>query len=134
MPRTLRAAFAALLVLSAVGCGGPAVSTVTGTVTVDGQPLKEGLIRFEPTGPNARPTDVPILDGKYTVTLLPGEAKVSIRANKVVGKTKMYDTPDSPTVDKTVELIDAEFNDNSTLRLTVTSGPQTKDWEVKKRK
>jgi len=29
--------------------------TVTGTVSMDGQPLKEGLIRFEPTGPNAAP-------------------------------------------------------------------------------
>ena len=134
MPRSFRAALAALLMLSAVGCGGPAVGIVTGTVMMDGQPLKEGLIRFEPTGPNAQPTDVPIIDGKYTVTLLPGEAKVTIRANKVVGKAKMYDTADSPTVDKTVELIDPQFNDNSTLRLTVTPGQQTKDWEVKKRK
>ena len=60
---------------------------------------------------------------------------MTIRANKVVGKTKMYQTmPDSPTVDKVVELIDAQFNDNSKLRHTVTPGPQQKDWEVKKRK
>lgn len=57
-----------------------------------------------------------------------------IRANKVVGKTKMYDTPDSPTVDKVVELIDAQFNDNSTQKMTVAPGQQKKDWEVKKRK
>jgi hypothetical protein len=37
-------------------------------------------------------------------------------------------------VDKVVELIDAPFNDASTLSHTVTAGSQTKDWEVKKRK
>ena len=74
------------------------------------------------------------MDPKYTATLAPGDAKVTIRANKVVGKTKMYDTADSPTVDKVVELIDAQFNDASTLKLTVTPGQQKKDWEVKKRK
>lgn len=134
MPRSLWAAVAALFVFAVVGCGGPVEGTISGTVTMDGQPLKEGLIRFEPTGPNAHPVDVPITDGKYTATLAPGEAKVSIRANKVIGKTKMYDTPDSPTVDKVVELIDPQFNDTSTLRHTVTSGQQSKDWEVKRRK
>src|SRR5687768_3084487 len=122
MLRTLRAAGAALLVALAVGCGGPSDGVVSGTVTVDGEPLKDGLIRFEPTDPNARPVDATIADGKYTATLAPGEAKVSIWANKVVGKTKMYDTPDSPTVDKVVELIDPQFNDATTLRLTVTAG------------
>ncbi len=134
MPRTLRAAVAALVLAFVAGCGGPPEGTVSGTVTMDQEPLKDGLIRFEPNSPDARPVDATITDGKYTATLAPGDVKVTIRANKVVGKTKMYDTPDSPTVDKVVELIDAQFNDTSTLKMTVTPGQQKKDWEVKKRK
>ena len=133
MPRTLRAAFAALAFALLAGCGGPPEGTVSGTVKLDGEPLKEGIIRFEPTDKTATPMDAPITDGRYSVKLVPGETKVVIRANKVVGKTKMYDTADSPTVDKVVELIDAQFNDNSTQKYTVTAGGQTKDWEVKKR-
>ncbi len=134
MPRCLRAATAALLLPFVVGCGASPQGTVTGTVTLDQEPLKEGIIRFEPTDPNAQPVDAPVTDGKYTVTLAPGEAKVVVRANRVVGKTKMYDTPDSPTVDKVVEKIDAQFNDNTTLKYTVTPGNQQKDWQVKNRK
>ena len=99
MPRVFRAALAALALAFAVGCGGTPEGTVSGTVTMDKEPLKDGLIRFEPTDPKAHPVEATISDGKYTATLAPGEAKVAIRANKVVGKTKMYDTPDSPTVD-----------------------------------
>lgn len=134
MPSILRAAFAALFLVSMMGCGGPTEGTVSGTVTLDGEPLKDGIIRFEPTDGKSNPVDAPVSNGKYLVRLVPGTAKVVIRANKVVGKTKMYDTPDSPTVDKVVELIDMPFNDASTLTLTVIAGPQTKDWEVKKRK
>lgn len=133
MPRNLLAAAAALLLAFVVGCGEPPQGTVSGTVTADGEPLKEGVIRFEPTDPKAQPVDAPIADGKYTATLAPGDVKVVIRANRVVGKTKMYDTPDSPTVDKVEELIDAQFNDNTTLKYTVTTGPQSKDWPVKKK-
>lgn len=134
MPRFLRAATAALALVFAVGCGGPPEGTVSGAVSADGEPLKDGVIRFEPTDPKAQPVDAIIKDGAYTATLAPGDVKVVIRANKVVGKTKMYDTPDSPTVDKVVELIDAQFNDNSTQKMTVAPGQQKKDWEVKKRK
>jgi len=134
MPRIVRAALAALALALTVGCGGPPEGTVSGTVKMDDEPLKDGIIRVEPTDPNAHPVDATVSDGKYTATLPPGEAKVTIRANKVVGKSKMYDTPDSPTVDKVVELIDAQFNDNTSLRHTVTAGQQQKDWEVKKRK
>lgn len=127
-------ATAALLLVSLCGCGGSTEATVSGTVTADGELLKEGLIRFEPTDPKLRPVDAPITDGKYTVAVAPGEAKVSIRANKVTGKAKMYDTPDSPVVETVVEAIDPQFNDKSTLKVTVTPGQQTKDWDVKKRK
>lgn len=134
MPSILRAAFAALSLLLTIGCGGPSEGTVTGTVMLDGEPLKDGIIRFEPTDGKSNPVDAPVSNGNYQVKLVPGAAKVVIRANKVVGKTKMYDTPDSPTVDKVVELIDAQFNDASTLTLTVVAGQQTKDWQISKRK
>ncbi|MDZ7616951.1 MAG: hypothetical protein U1E05_08105, partial [Patescibacteria group bacterium] len=37
----------ALLLFSASGCGDSQVATVSGTVTLDGQPLDQGVVVFE---------------------------------------------------------------------------------------
>jgi hypothetical protein len=124
------AALAALVVAAGCGPGGPETGTVSGEVTLNGQPLKEGLIRFVSVDGKAA-ADAPITDGKFTATVPTGEMTVSISANKVVGKKKMYDTPDSPTVDETIELIPAKYNSNTELKLTVKAGPQTEKYELK---
>jgi len=65
------------------GCGGSGDTlprqAVTGMVTYDGQPLKEGRINFTPSDPNAKDPvfgGAPIKDGKYTIDkevgLVPG--------------------------------------------------------------
>ena len=54
--RTLLAASAALLLLGlTAGCGGPPRAKVSGTVTLDGQPVESGTISFYPTA-NSGPT------------------------------------------------------------------------------
>src|SRR5687767_10287779 len=101
-----------------LGCSGDATDgTVTGSVTFDGQPLKSGTIRFDPTDGRTASADAIINDGKFTAKSPPSEKRVSISASKVVGKKKMYDTPDSPVVDLTEEMLPKQYNANSELTL-----------------
>ncbi len=69
----------ALLLPLAVGCGSRK-GTVSGTVTLDGQPLAVGTIAFIPSqGPGA---SAPIEDGKYSVERVPtGKVSVTVDAN-----------------------------------------------------
>ncbi len=118
------------LALAAAGCSGGGASTVSGTVKLDGQPVKQGLIKFIPADGQTPTADATITDGKYTATVPPGDKRVEITASKVVGKQKMYDTPDSPTVDLVEELLPKRYNTASELTLKVTGGSQTKDFDL----
>jgi hypothetical protein len=97
---------------------------VSGTVTLDGQPLKTGTIRFDAVDSRTPAADASIIDGKFTAKVPPGDKRVSITSLKVVGKKKMYDTPDSPVVDLTEEALPKRYNANSKLTLTVKAGKQ----------
>ena len=61
---------------------------------------------------------------KYSAKLQPGDKRVAITSPKVIGKKKMYDTPDSPVVDVTEELLPKRYNAQSELTLTVKLGNQ----------
>lgn len=98
--------------------------TVTGSVTLDGQPLQIGNIRFEPSDGGTATADAPIADGKFTGKMPPGDKRVLITAPKVTGKRKMYDTPDSPVVDVVEELLPKRYNTQSELILSVKLGKQ----------
>jgi hypothetical protein len=128
----LAAGFCGLVLLA--GCSGSSEATVSGDVLVDGQPLKRGRIQFLPAAGTGAPAEAPVADGKYTLAVAPGEYKVKVSGDRVTGKVKMYETPDSPTVDKVEEAVDAAYNDRSDLRMTVQRGAQEKRWEVRGRK
>src|SRR5690349_16298075 len=100
-----------LLAATLAGCSSkPTGGTVKGTVTFDGQPLAAGQILFvaiDQATPSAEGT---ITAGQFEALVPPGEKRVEIRAPKVTGKKKMYDTPDSPTVDTVVELLPTKYN------------------------
>jgi hypothetical protein len=129
-----RGLFAALIVIVA-GCSSEDVTkgTVTGEVTLDGQPLKTGLIRFVPADGKTPTADATITDGKFSAVVPLGEKKVEINAPKVVGKLKMYDTPDSPVVEQTKDMIPQQYNVRSTLTMTVQKGTQEKKFELTSR-
>ena len=103
---------------------------MAGEVYIDGAPLKKGLIRFVPTGGASRPADGRVLDGKYEVKAPSGECRVEVTASKVIGKRKMYDTPDSPEVDDVAELVAPRFNAQTILTVTVVPGHQEKRFDV----
>ncbi len=61
------------------GCGGGGGSSVSGTVTFNGQPVEKGLISFYSADGKGTPVGGPISGGKYTVKNVPvGKAKVEV--------------------------------------------------------
>lgn len=124
---------ALLLVAVLAGCSSQgATGTVEGTVTLNGQPLEQGLIRFVPVDGQSQPADATITSGKFTAIVPVGDFRVEITAPKVVGQVKMYNTPDSPTVDKIEEAIPAKYNVNTELKMTVPKGKTEKNFELAK--
>jgi hypothetical protein len=119
-----------LMILS--GCSsGPIEGQVQLDVICDNEPLKAGAVRFVPVDGKSPTSGGPITDGKFSGNVPIGEMKVEITGSKVVGKRKVYDTPESPTVEIVEELVDEKYNLKSELTMTVVSGVQTKKFEVK---
>jgi hypothetical protein len=129
-PTQCAAVVALFLILAGAGCSPSGMSTVTGEVTLDGEPLKEGLIRFIPPDGAGPTADATISDGHFKATVPPGAKRVEISASRVVGKRKMYDTPDSPVADEVKERLPARYNVKSELTMTVEKGNQEKRFEL----
>ena len=112
------------------GCG-PATGTVSGTVTLDGRPVDNGIISFIPADTTkAQPVTVDIKAGNYTAHLQTGPTTVQISAPVVTGQRKEYNSPDAPLIDITEESIPAKYNSDSQLRVDIQRGANTKDWVI----
>jgi hypothetical protein len=55
----------ALIIVAAVGCGGEAASSLSGSVTFNGQPVKNGYVTFTPAE-SGNSFGAKIVDGQYT--------------------------------------------------------------------
>jgi hypothetical protein len=120
-----------MLALACAGCkSDSSQGTVHGTVTLDGAPLASGIVRFVPADGRTATSDATIADGKFTANVPVGEKRVTISAPKVVGKRKMYETPDSPMVDVIEELLPARYNLRSELSITVSAGSQEAEYPL----
>jgi hypothetical protein len=114
------------------GCStGPAVGTVNGEVTLDGQPVKDGRVLFTPLDGKGGTGGAVIVDGKFKAEVPVAKMKVEINGNKVIGKRKAYDTPESPLMDEVAEIIPPKYNFNSELSLDVKRGSQDVKYELK---
>jgi hypothetical protein len=127
---------AVTLLLSAVlvvtGCGGKAgKGTVTGRVTLDGNPVEKGTIQFFPADGKGQTAHAPIQGGHFTAEVPVGVKRVEINAPKVVGRRKAYDTPDSPLVDEYGETIPVKYNARSELRTEVKPGRNEADFPLR---
>ena len=118
------AAFGLLPLLS--GCGA-AESEVSGTVLMDGQPLAEGEIIFEDPAKATTPAAEKIVNGKYSLKVLPGPKKVKILSSRLTGR------PD-PVMGMSAreQAIGPEYNEQTKLTADIKAGTQTGvDFEVK---
>ncbi len=130
--RSIPASLLVVISMAHFGCGGGDGldrQPVSGSVSLDGAPLKEGQIQFFPASNSAEAiaTGGTITDGKYSIPKaegpIPGTYTVQITASggeqaKPEGNDGMPGT--GPKHDK--ELIPARYNAQSMLKAEVKSG------------
>jgi hypothetical protein len=119
-----------LLLLLTAGCGSGSPSVrVWGTVSYQGQPVKEGQIIFFPTEGTESPSAGGMIhDGKYDIPkdkgpYAGGTYRVQITA---LGANKTYSPNVSgagPMVSVREQLIPPRYNQQSTLRVAISADP-----------
>jgi hypothetical protein len=124
----------------AVGCSGDKRQNVTGVVTLDGQPLGEGVVQF--LGPGDRLSTARIQpDGTFVATdLVPGDSiqvaviddpeRAMARLGKPQAKADMPPVDQGPAPAKAVA-IPKKYKDFKTSGLSYTISPETPTVEVK---
>ena len=116
----------------APGCQKEATTgRVVGEVTLDGQPLAAGQMRFVATDGHSPTAGAAVVDGEFSVELPPGEVRVEISAPKPSGKkAQMYGGQGGPAVEASEELLPARYNVASELTLNVGAGEQPAKFEL----
>ena len=119
-----------LLAILVAGCSkGRPMGDVQGRVTVNGQPLKEGAVRFVPVKGDTQATGGIVRDGSFKVTVPVTKQRVEFSAN-VVDSEK---TPPHANGDHIVMkmLVPERYNIHSELTLDVASGLNEPVYELK---
>src|SRR5262249_40612492 len=111
------------------GCGSP-TATVSGEVTVAGQPLEKGVISCIPADGNGGPVTASIENGKYQLVTVPGKKVVQISAPVVVGQRPEHNGPGAAMVEITEEGLPEKYNSKTELTFEAKSGSNTKDWPI----
>jgi hypothetical protein len=122
---------ASMLALGSSGCGGSSDGlpreAVSGSVTLESQPLAKGTIQFAPTSDKV-PTSATagIVDGKYSIPrsegLVPGTYKVAISSVTEAAAPKAVHGLPGPTRPPAKNLVPKQYNTASTLTAEVKSG------------
>jgi hypothetical protein len=129
----------ALLVLA--GCGGgvedqPEMGRVTGTVTLDGDPLPNAHIAFAPLGDEGgTSTATANEDGYYELNYkrdIKGAVvgKHNVRVWTVADEGDSIDEATGRPIPKPEEVVPARYNEESTYEKEVEPGEQTIDLEL----
>jgi hypothetical protein len=121
-----RVIFALLISLLSVGCQKSDRLSVTGRVTLDGQPLASGVVNLVPLPGTKSPTSgSEIIDGEFSIAaeqgLLPGEFRVEITAMRSTGETDPHPVT-REAVERLEQYLPACYNTESTQTVNVAAG------------
>ena len=111
----------ALLPVLLAGCSkGRPMGDVRGRVTINGQPLAQGAVRFIPVNGDTHTTGGDVKDGSFRVQVPVSKQRVEFSAN-VIDREK---TPPNATADQIIMkmLVPDRYNARSELTLDVVSG------------
>ena len=133
-PKTTLATLACVVCFAFTGCGQSSdfdKVVVTGRVTLDGQPIPNGEIRFIPDAGTKGPiSGGPIKDGAYKAEgrggVPVGEHVVEIRAYRPQGGPQAAAAEGGPAE----QYLAAKYNDQTTLRATIDPSTETQDFEL----
>jgi len=115
------------------GCNRGNGASISGTVTLDGEPLDEATITFVPqTGGQREAAWAPVLGGKYAIDstsgLGTGPFRVEIRAVRS-GSDKA--NPNEPTLMTAKEIVPGKYNTKSELTTEIKRGMNSANFELK---
>lgn len=125
------------LILLLVGCGSPyEVAPVSGTVTMNGKPLDNAVVVFQPDGnkehPNPGPSSGGRTDsqGRFTLQIEPEKPGAVVGKHRVLVWTHMDATDDAQEFQETIP---PRYNMESELRFEVPSqGTDQANFELKR--
>jgi len=131
------AALLGALALAAGGCAddGKNEVEVSGSVSIDGRPIPQGMITFLAEDGQTPTGGGPIKDGKYTAKVPPGKKKVMVLGNEIVGtEPSLKGVPDSAPRDVLKTLTPLEYNAAhvTPLRADITGSQEGLDFELTK--
>ena len=128
LSRSLRQALLGLACAAALlvtACGDGRVR-VRGTVLFAGEPLGEGFVSFEPADGVGPTTGGAVAGGQYDLTgearATTGEKIVRIIGSRKTGRKIPAGNPPGAMADEWVQCIPKQYNDESTLKVTITPG------------
>jgi hypothetical protein len=124
-----RSACCAALLMLGCGPGGPPMGEVTGTVTLDKQPLPDARVTFQPEdgSPSMGTTDT---QGRYELKFSHERAGAVIGKHRVsISTANSYEDEDGNDV-QVPERVPKKYNLESTLTKEVNSGANTIDFDL----
>ncbi len=131
---TVLALFSFFLLIGCGGESGPVRYHVTGTVTLDGEPLGQGTIFFVPQGDGMAGGSTEISNGAYEFRddkgIAEGAYRVEILSKKKTGQKIDGPGPDGK-VDEFVSIIPEKYNTASELTATIKAGDNQLDFDLK---
>jgi hypothetical protein len=121
-----------------IGCGGPKITTVTGTVTLNGQPLANALVNFQPLGegkvePGPGSTGRTNEKGEYALKIIGGGNGAVVGKHRVAIYAALDDGKTRPNEDRRTrqpERVPAQYNVKSTLTFEVKPGKNVADFSL----
>jgi len=125
--------------LAMTGCSDPNTQKrgeVTGTVTLDGQPVEDAAISFFPVGSTSGPSaGGKIVNGKYLVPQAQGpvigDNRVEFNGAKKTGKKIKDRFGDEMTQDQIVPLFPDKYNIQSKEQVRIEAGQNTHNFDLK---
>jgi hypothetical protein len=122
--------------LLATGCGRTSQDvTISGKVSVEGEPVETGSIMFTPSDGATSVAGGVVANGQYKVSIPPGKKIVQIRGMKKAGQKEVLDEVSGKkyTSETLVRVTPPEYEAAaSPLQANVTKDGETFDFELKK--
>jgi hypothetical protein len=129
VPTRYRVLFPFLL-LAAVGCSGK-YGSVTGKVTLDGQPLAGATVQFQPVQPGSPSFGVTDSSGNYELVYSRDIEGAEVGEHVVSITTAQSADPDAePPQPEVPEKVPEKYNVKSELKVTVERGGGTHNFDL----
>jgi len=123
----------AFLAMLSTGCGSgsdlPPLGKVTGVVMLDGKPLADADVTFQPEAEGRASVGTTDSQGRYELVYL-NDVEGAITGPNRVLITTFRDAPDDGSTPEVPEKLPARYHSESTVKVDVVEGSNTFDFDL----